>query len=137
MFGAADGQTTFNVPVVCGDDDGKVSSQALNGALQSLSGQLNDAVSPILKNFDKETGKLIKIRCGTAGPVTVTCDEPLSWSSNVSGILNSGTAWDSFGIHPEKTYFYGVKNIPSSSNGKLDILPLSLTTELPSSSTFV
>ncbi|KKL53954.1 hypothetical protein LCGC14_2270250, partial [marine sediment metagenome] len=43
-------------------------------------------------------------------------------------------AWDSFGIHPEKKYFYGVKGIPFSDNGKLDILTLSSTTELPSSS---
>ncbi len=138
MFGAADGQTTFNVPVVCGDDGGKVSSQALNGALQSLAGQLNGAVSPILKNFDKETGKLIRIRCGSTGPTTVTCDNPLDWSSNVSSAMFAGSAWTSIGIHPEKKYFYGTINIANpSTNGRLDILAISSSTDLPTSSTVV
>ena len=106
MFGAGDGQRKFNVPVIC-----DVTSDAVNDALQGLAGQLNDIVSPILKNFDPDTGKQVKIRCGSAAKQTTTCDDPLNWTSDVSAALESGRAWSAIGIAPDKSYLYGTRNL--------------------------
>jgi len=121
----------FNVPTVC-----EVTSDAVNDAFQSLARQLNDIVAPpIQKNFDPETGKLLKIKCGTTGPTTVSCINPTDWSSEVGNELLAASAYAAMGVSGDGLWLWGIKNVSPGSNGKIYTWALSSTTGFPISTT--
>jgi hypothetical protein len=120
----------FNVPVVC-----EVTPEAINDAFQHLSRQLDDAVAPaISQNFDSETGKLLKIKCGSMGPTTVQCGDPQDWTSEITSDLEAGRASDVLAILPDKSYLVRGRVI-SGTKGKLGSYALNSSTELPTSTT--
>jgi hypothetical protein len=104
-------------------------------AFQHLSRQLDDAVAPaISQNFDPETGKLIKIKCGSMGPATVACDDALDWDSEKTSDLEAGRAAGVLGVLPDKSYLVWGR-IVSGTTGNIHSHVLSTSTDLPTSTT--
>lgn len=131
MYGKG-GQTDrgfFNTPVVC-----EVTPEAINDAFQSLNRQLNDSVAPVVnKNFDKETGKPLKVLCGEMGPATVTCTAVLDWDSDISSGLEDSRVSQGTCVTYDDKYLMWTRQISGSQGVQHvhllgdNLLPLSTT----------
>jgi hypothetical protein len=127
---AAGTQHIFTVQDVC-----EPTSDEINDALNNLANQLNTAVAPALRNFEKETGKKIdKIKCGSTGPVTVQCENPLNWDVEKTSGLEAGFTAGVLGVLEDKSHLYWGRAI-SGTKGQLQTHVLDSSTDLPSSTT--
>lgn len=116
MFGKNRTPGLFNIPVVC-----KVSEESVNDAFQSLNRQLNDIVSPVVtKNFDKETGKILKATCGEFGPAATSCIDVLDWDSDISSGLEDGRVASILGVTYDNLYLIWWRQT-SGSDGRMSV----------------